>query len=718
MTIHHTSSPTSVAELTSADKHQHQHIEHQEQEQSQGQDQSQGQEQEQGQDQGQEQGQSQEQEQEPGQGQGQEQEGPQQQRDGLQPHDEQGLQKQTQSQQDQEQHQNQAGFVKHAHPPHQPIKRRRKSSITPPFASSSQNYNKISEYYNRIYHNYYHSKHVLSPNPRYVNIKTSVNHWQLRDLLKYCPNENQICFTKNDTIQYYDFDTMTTGEKTVNFDYYPRCFDISGEYTATGGLLTSTSSKTMNLTNVLESSTLQQQQQQLLQQHQLQLASPMIRRNIAKGLFSLCRGDQTHTIKIGEQINNDVKINPVSNQNLQIHLSNNDSHLYCMDVSNSQFTITNKINCEQNTCLNASAKNPRSNLITVVGDSSSIFLVDPLLKSPVTKTIKGDHDGGFSVSYHPDGNIFSTVFQDGICQLYDLRNLSSPLHEFESTRMGHQSGAFRVCKISQTSGLNCGSELMVIAEHVGRVHLVDLKTMERQVIVVPAALDQFATHQLNGTSGVREMEIYGEQGTMLQQPQGFNSPLVYEYEYLVNKKIFKDFSYDSMNESLGDVLNMLRRNSQPLNPLQTPPHYQQHSQRHQLPLQQQEYHRQQQQQQQQQMRQVYDEIDLDQQLNEIYRTYTPHSTAINHSGSNSSTNSVSSSIYHSGWCEDSYQQLTNHVHGEMELSGVDFIPGATYGGSGSGAEMRIAIACQDAGMVLWDVNSMLRRSIGGSFEFV
>ncbi|KAG5419590.1 hypothetical protein I9W82_003358 [Candida metapsilosis] len=611
------------------------------------------------------------------------------------------------------------------------MKRRKRDS------TSSQHFNRVSHQYNKCFQNYYHSSNFLKPNPVYIpNINTSVNHWQLRNLTKYNRHDNVLYFTKEDSVHLYDLSQAFT-KKVLKLNYFPRCFDNHEGLIATGGLLTSSSKLfSLDLDN--------------LTSKDFSASS----RAVAKGLFSFYNPELSilHTVKLGEMINNDVSLNKVGNQQYQALLCNNDANLYCVDINNnSSLKMTNKINCENYTCLNSSVKNPRNNLITAVGDSSSIFIVDPNSGSPIVKTIDSKYDGGFGISYHPNGYIFSTVFQDGVCQLYDLRNLSAPLKQFNSTRKKHQSGAFRVCKISQQNDFN---DLLIIAEHVGRVHLIDLKTFDRQVIVVPAALDQFANYKESLLkNGEQEEEMrhltdeYDDEEVEMKSPLSiysenlsFTSPLVYDYDYLtnVNSRLFNDVNFvppmnppDLHTEALElNVVGWSRNSNEFSSPPQDcptsaasprtsihhpsnqnyrrfssnpPPPSSSSTSRPSL---------------------SYD-VDIDSQLNEIYLNYNHTNTSRRNTTTattfgNASTSpsvssatplSASSSYMYSTYCDDSYQQHTNHQHGEMELSGIEFVNDAVTG------DLKIVVGCQDAGVLMWDVNAVSRRSIG-SYEFV
>lgn len=87
------------------------------------------------------------------------------------------------------------------------------------------------------------------------------------------------------------------------------------------------------------------------------------------------------------------------------------------------------------------------------------------------------------------------------------------------------------------------------------------------------------------------------------------------------------------------------------------------------------------------------------------------STASSPSTTSATPLSTSSSYMYLTYCDDLYQQHTNHQHGEMELLGIEFVNDSITG------DLKVVVGCQDAGVLMWDVNAVTRRSIG-SFEFV
>lgn len=551
--------------------------------------------------------------------------------------------------------------------------------------------------------NYYQSHRYLYPNPRYIHqIKPSVNHWQLRDLIHY--SDGSVYYTKNDSIRALNL-TNYQSSNHVLLDYFPRCFAIAPSgITVTGGLLTSSSNR---ISKTIESIS-------------YDTACGFTNKS-NKGLFTFHNPEMniSKTAKIGEVINNDVTVYQSSENSYSSYVCNNDTYLYCLSISNrDSITVTNRINCETNTCLNNVVKNPTNDkMLTVTGDSKSIFMVDPTSTSPITNVIKSCHDSGFGIAYHPNGQVFSTVFQDGSCLLYDIRNLSSPLLEIKSTRHGHQLGAFRVCKFSPENDMN---DLLIISEHVGRVHLIDLRLINQetvdnhQVIVVPYALEQQADYisdQLKQRSlqdgknnnepdsslsktqqNVSKHEIHTQIEVFSDEIDNyptFTAPLVYDYNYLLeNPKIFKDFNYTPPSVPVN-----VRKESKKLNcPILEDSTFYNYdneeisSSQRAIPL-----------------------IDV---IDDLSNNVFANSEA--NIGNTHRLSNLARTIYEqpnrtfhpitssATYDHEKLQFPISQVQGEMEIAGIEFCS--------TGGESRILIGGQDAAILEWKINGAARRS--------
>lgn len=548
----------------------------------------------------------------------------------------------------------------------------------------------------RCFQNYYHAHRYLNPNPQYIsNVRSKVNHWQLRDLVQIDSQNGNIYHTFEDAIRVLPI-LPRSARLPLSYDYLrlpylPRCFNHApGGLIVTGGLVMSQSRVfTMNVPDLGR-----------------KLAKSSHARPL-KGLFSFFGPHMSSelTFQLGEMINNAVTIYPNANteSSYTSYVCNNDSYLYTIDISDSGVKATSSICCETNTSLNNVHQSGDGRLLTATGDSGSVFLMDPKMDKQIFKTIKTNHDSGFGISYHHNQHSLAAAFQDGTCCLYDLRRLDEPMFEIKSTRPGHQLGAFRSCKFLSSPI----QDLLIILEHVGRVHLIDFRDLSEenhQVIVFPYALDQFSRYKHQRLSvkdklmgneypigeddeDVRvakhkRFDVYSDEAAQ------FTAPLVYDYNYLAedNPKLFKDFEYHPQPIPVckpdrtysSPRFNDPRWNSAPTSMnIECDPNesfnensiggHQEH-----LSIDPQD---------------VRERLDLETSRGVVDECTNPMT----------SQDALR-------YCHDSYQQSAKHVHGEMELSGIDWFDNQLY------------IGCEVGGLLAWDVNVRARRSFG-SFSY-
>jgi len=208
-----------------------------------------------------------------------------------------------------------------------------------------------------------------------------------------------------------------------------------------------------------------------------------------KGFFGLHIGETGYTENghIGTLINNCVTINKMANSRYMSLACNNDQNLYVMDISNRESPISPDYSINMSVALNHASLSPNLKTLVTLGDSPRIFLMHPeenMRDVANRETITTQSDCGFSTCWNNSGTCFSAAFQEGVDFIYDVRNISRPIHKIYSTRKQLQSGAFRVCKFSGGA-----DDLLFISEHQGRVHVVDTRDfMTHQVILLPKRL--------------------------------------------------------------------------------------------------------------------------------------------------------------------------------------------------------------------------------------
>lgn len=568
--------------------------------------------------------------------------------------------------------------------------------------------NDSSKYY-KCFQNYYHGHNYLKPNPQYIgDVGTSYSHWQLRDLLDVDQSKGKLYFRRDDSVR--EISRSRDGEirsrKTADTDFAPKCFSVGlGKAVVYGGVMSSSAKAHSSGIESLGSSD--------------RSGKGYSAKNGLYGFYSMETGERK-TAQLGDAINNAVTVYAHGNGQYKSYVCNNDFNLYEVFVGGGdRIALNSQIMCEPNTSLNNVCRSPTNDkLLTVTGDTGSIHLVDTLVGLKIG-AIKTSHDSGFGISYHPNGSILSTVFQDGTCCLHDIRNYETPLAEIKSTRPGHQPGAFRCCKFADSS-IN---DLLAILEHAGRVHLFDLRnlngtsTKNHQVIVFPHALDQFGEYMKpckRNTSLSSIMEggedfdesthyvtnIYGDSAspkkTQLEDEEKQNScmlftaPLVYDYDYLtnVNPKLFKNYAYQPPSCSEYEQQDYF-----PLPEFNYPQWNNEENACNQdsSPF---SYNR----------RSSVGPYMLDD-YNSIRRRSSVMSAV--------SMNSRASrgSIMHSRASTSSYDYYSdlyltsNNINGEIELVGINWL------------DNNLLFAGQNAGILKWEVNTLGRRSFG-SYSYV
>ncbi|CAM9017805.1 unnamed protein product [Wickerhamomyces anomalus] len=305
-----------------------------------------------------------------------------------------------------------------------------------------------------------------------MTIADSTTHWQLRDLVQPLSSDpNEILYTYDDTIRSTNRKTDKVSTVT-KLDFHPRCFQEVDDLIVSGGVISSVNNSN-SMTNLNRSFT-------TLNDGNTGAGSTW------RGLFSLYNKNtqESQTIKLGSYINNNVSISKQSNGQYASYVCNNDMNLYNTDINNTSITVKDAVNLDFP--LNHSALSDDGKNLVVVGDSSNIVLLRPDQNGSNTlcrdNIIETQCDSGFSTSFDSSGLQFATCFQDGTCLIYDLRNISAgPMKHVYSTRRHSSNGAFRCVKYSRGT-----DDLLVLSEHVGRVHVVDTRDFNNhQVIMLP-----------------------------------------------------------------------------------------------------------------------------------------------------------------------------------------------------------------------------------------
>ncbi|CAI4046207.1 Gid11p SKDI_12G1940 [Saccharomyces kudriavzevii IFO 1802] len=325
----------------------------------------------------------------------------------------------------------------------------------------------------------------------------------------------------NTTGSFISKNLHVPSEKLVEFNFKPRCFTELNGLTVCGGLIGSDDkgfpSNWNHLTQDANVSLPPPSQPINISKNiSFPINSHYSNPNIWKGIveFYNQETDTMMTFTLGQFINNCVTLYDRSTTQFDLFACNNDGHLYQCDVSNRDVTLVKRYADLKFPLNNASLSHDGQTMV-VSGDSNKFAVYNqneltnqfslhydnhpswgssshrirriPRFALPdesecvenIYEAPNSDH--GFYNCFSENDLQFATVFQNGTCSIYDVRNMAVPMAEISSTRPHSHNGAFRVCRFSY--GLD---DLLFISEHQGRVHVVDTRNyVNHQVIVVP-----------------------------------------------------------------------------------------------------------------------------------------------------------------------------------------------------------------------------------------
>lgn len=404
----------------------------------------------------------------------------------------------------------------------------------------------------KLYYIFDHSIRSLDTDPETLPQNTNQSSPN-ENKLKYA---NRLCRRHsiyNNTTSYNETESplhvnyRTPSKRVVEFNFKPRCFTELNGLTACGGLIGSDDKGFPQNWNRLSHDITSSSSPVPSPAQPINIASSGVLMDnsnysnsaIWKGILSLYNEnlDLSMSLILGQFINNCVTLHENATNNYNLYTCNNDSHIYQCNISNRDVQLLKRYS-DLKFPLNNSALSHDGKTMLVSGDSNKFALYrqdeltdqftlnyDPSLNwnmngshnnsnyrikrqtrfnvpdssekldSNIYTTAHGDH--GFYNCFSENDLQFATLFQNGVCLVYDIRNTMEPLAEITSTRPHSHNGSFRVCRFSY--GLD---DLLFISEHQGRVHVVDTRNFDNhQVILIPDTIqtmnssDQNKEHQ-------------------------------------------------------------------------------------------------------------------------------------------------------------------------------------------------------------------------------
>ncbi|KAL8669002.1 MAG: hypothetical protein Q9168_006395, partial [Polycauliona sp. 1 TL-2023] len=145
----------------------------------------------------------------------------------------------------------------------------------------------------------------------------------------------------------------------------------------------------------------------------------------------------------------------------QAVFSSNDSHIHTLDLTTNKFISRH----DHTRYVNCSATSPDTRLRVLVRDATHPLIIEADTGKRIGK-LTGHKDWGFACDWAADGRYFATGAQDGLVQIFDMRNWRHPVTTLLTELGGVRSLAF-------SPGGTTGRPVLLMAESADFVHVVD-----------------------------------------------------------------------------------------------------------------------------------------------------------------------------------------------------------------------------------------------------
>lgn len=267
--------------------------------------------------------------------------------------------------------------------------------------------------------------------------KTSIQHWQLRDLLTFVNSDPTQLVSVNQS-QLNTFNPFSGKSRPFmrELAFQPTCISTGAGYLAVGG-----------------------------QRSQV----------IVKSLET----EWTASTIIGGAINNCIHISSIGghggDDNVKLLACNNDETIKIFDLPSMEHSSTVRLSY----AVNGVSISPDGTKMIAVGDSSqvSLFNISPNSSSyQQVGTLSTTKDAGFSCNWDQTGTKFAIGCQDGFVCVWDIRS-SKKLAQIPSSQQGTGNGgrgAVRSVKFSQSGSI----DLLAFSEHCSHFNVVDTRNFD------------------------------------------------------------------------------------------------------------------------------------------------------------------------------------------------------------------------------------------------
>ncbi|KAI8926586.1 WD40-repeat-containing domain protein [Entophlyctis helioformis] len=286
----------------------------------------------------------------------------------------------------------------------------------------------------------------LKTPPRKHPQRTTIQHWQLRDLVACPTSRKEVFYVNQNAVYSLNTETQEATPALRDLSFSPTSMTTGCGYLAAGG----------------------------------QRSQVMIRQ-----LSSTWHAQTT----VGGSINNAMNISSHAG-NTRLLICNNDQTIKVYSLPGLQRITSITLP----TAVNYASVSPDGRKMIAVGDTPDVFLynISPSGSYERVATMSASTDAGFSCSWNQSSEKFAVASQDGFVSVWDIRS-SNKLVQLGSKQAGGDAnpqvkGACRCVKFSTSGSI----DLLMYSEHVSYVNVVDARSFnERQSIrVSPPGTDQ------------------------------------------------------------------------------------------------------------------------------------------------------------------------------------------------------------------------------------
>ncbi|KAJ3359710.1 hypothetical protein GGF32_009055 [Allomyces javanicus] len=274
-------------------------------------------------------------------------------------------------------------------------------------------------------------------------IRSTIQHWQLRDLVNCPASRREVLYVNGTNVHLYNTETRASVPILKDLTFPPTCITSGQGYLVVGG-----------------------------QRSQLMV------RQLTSNWFS--------STAVGGCINNALVVTKYDGQT-RLLVCNNDQSIKIFNMPSMERVASISLP----TAVNHAAVSPDGTKLVAVGDTSQVFMFDARpngsYERMATLTAPGS-SSGFSCSWNYSSEKFAIASQDGAVLVWDVRS-TVPTAKFVTKQYPSEKGAARCVKFSPSASI----DLLAFTEHVNNVHFVDARTFNTRQ-VVRAAMPHIDQH--------------------------------------------------------------------------------------------------------------------------------------------------------------------------------------------------------------------------------